>query len=160
MADLSDEVKEYIVQELALYKRPAQVTAGVKAFFDLTVDRRHVQHYDPTKGVAGKRLGPRWVNLFHETRSRFDAETAAIPIAKQSYRLAMLQRMAERAEGKQQFETAARLLEQVARELGGMYTNTRKLKIDDPRAALADLFGCRPDELPAQLVEPDGEAVN
>ncbi len=157
MPDLSDEVKEYMVQELALYKRPAQVTASVKTFFELTLDRRQVQHYDPTKGVAGKRLGARWVNLFHETRSRFDAEAAAIPVAKQSYRLAMLQRMAEKAEGKQQFETAARLLEQVAKERGGMYTNTRTLKIDDPRKALADLLGCRPEELPDDLAT---EAVN
>lgn len=157
MNELSDEVKDYIVKELALYRRPAQVVAGVKAFFDLTVDRRHVQHYDPTKGAALKRLGPRWVNLFHETRSRFDAETAAIPIAKQSYRLAMLQRMAEAAEEKQQFETAARILEQVAKERGGVYTNKRTVKIDDPRRALADLLGCRPEELPDDMAT---DAVN
>jgi hypothetical protein len=157
MNELSDEVKTYIVQELALYKRPAQVVAGVKAFFDVTLPRQQVQHYDPTKGVAGKRLGLRWVNLFHAARTKFDTEAALIPVAQQSYRLAMLQRMAEKAEGKQQFETAARLLEQAAKERGGLFTNHRTLKIDNPRQALADLLGCRPEELPDDLAT---EAIN
>jgi len=157
MAELSDEVKEYVVQQLAVYQRPAQVVAGVKALCGLKVERQQVQFYDPTKGGAGKRLGARWVNLFHAARTKFDTEAALIPVAKQSYRLTMLQRMAEKAEGKQQFETAARLLEQAAKERGGLFTNHRTLKIDDPRKALADLLGCRPEELPDDLAT---DAIN
>jgi hypothetical protein len=145
--ELSDEVKTFIVQALAMYQRPAQVIAAVKAGFEISVSKQQIQFYDPTKGAASKRLSERWVNLFNETRSRFDAEVATIPITKQAYRFAMLQRMAERNETRNP-QLAAELLKQVAQDMGSVFTNTKNIKVDDPARQLADLLGLGVDELP------------
>jgi hypothetical protein len=151
MTELSDEVKTLIVQSLAMYSRPAQVAALVKAEYEVVVDRRLVQYYDPTKGAATKRLSERWVNLFNTTRKKYDDEVANIPVAKQSYRLTMLQRMAERAEGKQQYGLAAELLKQAAQDRGGVFTNAKKITIDDPLQTLAELLNISQDELPDDM---------
>lgn len=151
MAELNDEIKTFIVQRLACYLQPAQVVEAVKGEFDVTVDRRHVQFYHPERGGAGKQLAEKWVNIFNETRRQFDASVASIPVAKLSYRLSMLQRMAERAEGAKNYALAADLLKQAAQDRGGMFTNKRELKVTNPLQTLTDLLGVGADELPDEL---------
>ncbi|WES69668.1 DUF2280 domain-containing protein [Superficieibacter sp. HKU1] len=80
MAALSPEVKAFIVQALACFDTPTQISAQVKQEFGLSVTIQQVSSYDPTKAIA-KNLGQKWVDLFHETRKRFQTELSDIPIA-------------------------------------------------------------------------------
>ncbi|HHR6392195.1 DUF2280 domain-containing protein [Providencia rettgeri] len=126
MAALKPEIKASIVQALACYDTPSQVVALVKQEFGLSVTLQQVSSYDPTKAIA-KNLGQKWVDLFNETRKRFQEEVSDIPIANKAYRLRMLDRMATKAEGMRNFSLTAQLVEQAAKECGDAYTNKQKI---------------------------------
>lgn len=126
MAKLSEAEKRFIVQALACYDTPTQVAEAVKEEFGTVLDRGHVGCYDPTK-AAGKELAKKWRDLFEETRKRFRAEVAEIPIADQAYRLRQLQRMLQDAMSRKNVVLASQLLEQAAREAGGAFSNRREI---------------------------------
>lgn len=125
MAKLSDDVKTFIVQHLAMYDTPTEVLTAVKESFGIDVSRDQVQLYDPTIGrdVPGKR----WVALFQSTRERFLSETSEVPIAQRAVRLRWLDQMARSLKGKKNFPAAAQMMEQAAKEVGDIYTNRREL---------------------------------
>lgn len=127
MAALKSEVKIYIIQSLACYDSPSQVVESVKNEFGLKVSRQQVESHDPTKS-SGRKLAQRWVDLFNETRERFQNEISDIPIANKAYRLRMLDRMASKAEGVRNFALTAQLAEQAAKECGDVYTNRHKVE--------------------------------
>lgn len=115
MAALSEEVKAYIVQALACYDTPTQVSESVKEEFGVEVARHHVAIYDPTKH-SGKTLGRKWRDLFESTRERFRREVSEIPIADQAFRLRQLQRIMADAVKRKNTVLAAQILEQAAKE--------------------------------------------
>lgn len=116
MAALKSEVKIYIIQSLACYDSLSG--GGVRQNeFGLKVSRQQVESHDPTKS-SGRKLAQRWVDLFNETRERFQNEISDIPIANKAYRLRMLDRMASKAEGMRNFALTAQLAEQAAKECG------------------------------------------
>jgi len=124
---LSDDVKTFIVQQLACFDTPSVVAEAVKTEFEITVSRQAVHAYDPTK-KAGVGLSDKWRTLFGETREKFLAEAALIGIANKNVRLRMLDRMARSAETRGNIAMAAAMCEQAAKEMGGAYTNQRKLE--------------------------------
>jgi hypothetical protein len=132
MAALSVNVKRYIVQALACFDTPNQVSKAVKDEFGLDVPRSQIQRYDPTKSHGQDLSGP-LRTLFEETRAKFRSDVEAIPIANQTYRLNSLNRMLLIAESKSDAALAASLMEQAAKEVGGAYTNTRRLEGGDPK---------------------------
>lgn len=150
MAALRSEVKAYIVQALACFDTPSQVAEQVKTEFGIVITRQQCESHDPTK-YAGKGLGPKWVELFHECRKRFRDETADIPIANRAYRLRALGRMAEKAENMRNLALTAQLLEQAAKECGDVFVN-RRLEPEKPLGTQADQqhavaeYTLRPDE--------------
>lgn len=127
MAALKWEVKAFIVQSLACFDTPSQVVDAVKKEFGITVTRQQVESHDPTK-ANGKGLAKKWVDMFNDTRLRFQSEIGDIPIANKAYRLRTLDRMASRTEGMKNFALTAQLIEQAAKECGDAYTN--KLKVE------------------------------
>lgn len=139
MAALSDDVKLYIVQQLACYRSPSQVVEDVKETFGLKLDRRQVQKYNPDQCEKAAC----WRDRFDATRAAFLKDQAGIGIAQTSYRLRELQEMYLGARSKGNTPLAAELLEQAAKECGGAYTNTRNLSakvgmtIDDILIALS-----------------------
>lgn len=153
MAAINETVQTFIVQALACYYRPTQVIEAVKTEFHVEVSRQQINFYNPERGLPDRSLSERWRNLFAVTRKKFDTDVASIPIAKMSYRLSRLQRMSERAEDAGNMVLAAGLLEQAAKDRGGMFTNTRTLRVDNPARELARLLGVQPDELPDQISE-------
>ncbi|WP_338498243.1 DUF2280 domain-containing protein [Pseudomonas sp. WP18] len=136
MAALKNDVKAFIVQALACFDTPSQVSQAVKQEFDLDVTRQQVEQHDPTKR-AGVNLAAKWQTLFHDTRKRFREETAEIPIANRAYRLRTLGRMAEKAENMKNMALTAQLLEQAAKEVGDVYVN-RRLEPEKPLGSQAD----------------------
>lgn len=127
MATLKGEVKAFIVQSLACFDTPSQVVELVKKEFGLSITRQQVESHDPTK-ANGRGLAQKWVELFHETRKRFQTELSDIPIANKAYRLRALDRMMTRAEGMKNMALAASLMEQAAKEYGDAYTNKQKVE--------------------------------
>lgn len=126
MAKLTEAVQRFIVQALACYDTPTQVAEAVKEEFGIEITRQQAASYDPTKAL-GRTLSRKWRDLFHETRERFRKEVAEIPIADQAFRLRQLHRMVQDAMKRKNMVLAAALLEQAAKETGGMFTNKREL---------------------------------
>lgn len=121
---LTDEARMFIVQSLAMYDTPTEVSDAVKDQYGVSITRQTVQDYDPT---IGKKPAKKWIAVFESTRARFLEASTDIPIANRSVRLRRLQRMAFSAESKKNYVLAAQLHEQAAKECGDYYTNTRKL---------------------------------
>lgn len=126
MATLSDDLKAFVVQALACFDSPSQVAQAVKEQFGVTIDRRQVESYDPTK-AAGKGVAKKLKALFEETRSAFLKDAAKVPIAQQVYRLRVLQRELERQEKRGNTPMVLQIMKQAAEELGGNYTNRREI---------------------------------
>lgn len=126
MAMLTEEVKLAIVQALACYDTPSQVVRMVKEEYGIEVSRQQVQHYDPTK-FNGQKMKRKLRDVFEVTRVNFLEKTADIPIAQQAYRLRLLQRAVLKLESGGNTALLAQLLEQAAKEVGGVFTNKREL---------------------------------
>lgn len=124
MATLKDEHKVFIVQALACYDTPTQIAAAVKEVFGISVTRQQVESYN-CKRQAGQSTAKKWVAIFNKTRDDFEAEIAKIPVALRAVRLRRLERYVDQAEASGNLVLAAQLLEQIAREQGGMYENRR-----------------------------------
>lgn len=127
MAKLSDAHKRVIVQALACWDSPKEVSEALREHFGIDVPRMQVAQYDPTK-VAGKALARKWRDLFDATREAFRAEAAKIPIAEQAFRLRALGKVYSRHMERGNLVGAAAALEQAAKETGGIFTNRQRLE--------------------------------
>jgi len=126
MAKLDDRVRMFIVRALACFDSPSEVARQVKEEFGLDMPRQQVANYDPTKATA-KTLAPKWRDLFARERADFLANAQKVPIASGAYRLRRLQTMLDTASARNNHALAAQLLEQAAKEVGGVYTNRREV---------------------------------
>jgi len=124
VASLSTAVRMHILTELACFATPTQVATSVKEKFGVEVSRQCVEAHHPERR-AGAKLNASLSALFYETRAKFLAELDDIGIAHQAYRLRGLERMLEQAERMGNLALAVQLIEQAAREVGGMYSTGR-----------------------------------
>ncbi|CZV59169.1 TPA: DUF2280 domain-containing protein [Enterobacter hormaechei] len=131
MAALKPEVKAFIIQSLACFDTLAIVGEAVQKQFGIKVTPQQIESHDPTK-ASGKGLAQKWVDLFHETRKRFQTEISDIPIANKAYRLRALDRMMNNAEKMRNIALAAEIIEQAAKECGDAYTNKHKFEHSGP----------------------------
>ncbi|MEP8995471.1 DUF2280 domain-containing protein, partial [Enterobacter hormaechei] len=115
MAALKPEVKAFIIQSLACFDTLAIVGEAVQKQFGIKVTPQQIESHDPTK-ASGKGLAQKWVDLFHETRKRFQTEISDIPIANKAYRLRALDRMMNNAEKMRNIALATEIIEQAAKE--------------------------------------------
>jgi hypothetical protein len=67
------------------------VVEAVKKEFGINIPVSRLNHTTQRRRAA--RAGEKWVDMFNETRDRFQNEIADIPIANKAYRLRVLQRM-------------------------------------------------------------------
>lgn len=124
---LPDPVKRYIVEELARFKRPSEIVKALQEVFDIDwVTARAVHGYDPTKSYYDG--GAVLEALFKETRKAYVERTEDMAVANQVYRLKRLQSMSEAAEAEGKIALAAQLLEQAAKDCGGIFTNVRNIQ--------------------------------
>lgn len=124
MARLTEQQKAVIVTALACWYGPSEVRDLLKSEYGLDLPLSQITPYDPTT-INGQRLSAELKALFHETREKFKSDIQAIPIANQAFRLRELQKL-YRNTGKN-IVLGASLLEQAAKEAGGMFTNRREL---------------------------------
>jgi hypothetical protein len=97
------------------------VAAGVETEFGLKMSRQAIEAYDPSK-VAGKDLSKSLRERFAKVRGSFRTDLDDIPIASKAVRLRWIERMARFLEKIGNVLGAAQLLEQAAKEVGGVYT--------------------------------------
>ncbi|MFK3971171.1 DUF2280 domain-containing protein [Pseudomonas sp. NPDC087358] len=154
MAALSNEVKAFIVQALACFDTPSQVSAAVREEFGVEVTRQKCESYDPTKR-AGRDLAKRWVTLFEDTRKRFREETADIPIANRAFRLRALGRIVEKAENMRNLPLALQVLEQAAKEAGDMFVNRQKKADADEQTVVPTSVAVHVIDARKQDAEPE-----
>jgi hypothetical protein len=143
MASLKHEHKIFIVKGFAAFQSPSELANAVNEEFRLNVTRQQVWKYHPDN----PQTAPKWKEMYTAFRDAFIKGTTEIAISHKSFRLSELEDMRRKAKKMRNFPLAAQLLEQAAKEMGGLFTNRRRLDVN-PREALAKLLGCTPDELP------------
>lgn len=132
MAALKENVKMFIVQHLAFHNTPTEVSEMVKEEFDIDIPRTHIAVYDPTN-FSGRELGVKLKEFFYEKRREFLEQIDQIPLASKHVRLNELSKMYRSARKRKNDVLAKDILEQIAKEVGGIYTN--KIRVsnnDDP----------------------------
>lgn len=100
---------------------PVRVVKFLKDEYDIEMTRQAVEKYDPTKS-AGAVLAADLRERFYRTREKFRADLSDIPIANKAVRLRALDRMAWRLEEEGDLRGVAEILEQAAKEVGGVYS--------------------------------------
>lgn len=128
MPVLKSQVKIFIVQQLACFDTPSQVAEAVKETFGIEVSKQQIQNYDPYK-MQGGNLSHVFKDLFDSTRKAFLEEITQIPIVHKAYRLRGLQKSYDYFVSRKNYVAANQVLEQAAKEEGGVFTN--KLKLSD-----------------------------
>jgi hypothetical protein len=151
MATLKEPVKIFIVQALACRDTPQEVAEAVKQEFKIELDRRQCASYDPTK-PAGQNLSKKFVQLFEETRKKFDEGLIDIPIANKHFRLKQYQKQLER--NAKNTVMSLKILEQAAKDVGGQFTNRQELtgKNGEPLMGISDA------ELDKRIKEAEAKA--
>src|ERR1041385_4712339 len=130
---LNGEQKTFVVIHLAHYDTSNQVARAASQEFNIRVSRQQVEQYNPLR--SGKKPAKRWCDLFFAARSAFLDGAVDIAGRHKITRLRRLNRMSEAAEEKGNIPLAAALLEQMARETGGYYTNKHVMKHQGDRCA-------------------------
>lgn len=126
MARLNKRVKLYIVRSLATYETPSETARGVQEEFGITVTKQQCEAYDPTK-KTGQDLSEEFKTEFYRVRKEMNDNLSAIPIANIAYGLKRLQRFIDHEQFKENPVIVPSLLEQAAKEVGGLYTNRKEI---------------------------------
>ena len=124
MAALKEPVKIFIVQALACRDTPQEVAELVKQEYGIKIERSQVALYDPTK-QAGKNLSKKFIELFHETRKKFDEGLIDIPITQKYYRMRQYQKHLEK--NSRNTVMSMSIMKQAAQDLGGQFTNRQEI---------------------------------
>ena len=124
MAALKEPVKIFIVQALACRDTPQEVAELVSQEFGVKIDRVQCSTYDPTK-QRGKNLSKKFVDLFYESREKFDAGLIDIPITQKFYRLKQYQKHLEK--NARNTVMSLNIMKQAAQDLGGQFTNRQEI---------------------------------
>jgi len=148
MAELTDPEKTAIVQALARFVRPVDIITMLREDFGTEIERWQVTKYNPTG--ASYEGGEKWREIFDATRKAYLEDVASHPNANQGYRLGLLHEGIEAARKARNWPLVAQLLEQSAKEVGGVLTNERSLKLDDRRVRPEDMT---PEDRKAALAE-------
>ncbi|MDC5506167.1 DUF2280 domain-containing protein [Acinetobacter baumannii] len=126
MASLSKKQKLFIVRSLAVFNTPQETVSLVKEEFNIDVTRQQVETYDPTKR-AGKDLSAELRAEFDLARKDFLDKPEHIPTANLSVRLKILNDLVYK--NSRNVRAVRGLLEQIAKEVGGQFTNTSKTQL-------------------------------
>ena len=133
MAKLKNKHKAFIVKQLACLEAPNEIVAQLKKRFDVEVSQAQVAYYNPNGSQGSRELAQKWRHLFDETRDRFIADSSQIPISHKNYRLKELQKIYEKLLQQGNLTEACKVLEQVAKEMGGAYAgnSTPEIQVND-----------------------------
>jgi len=124
---LTADSRAFIVRELACFANNTEVVEAVYREFGVEITAHNVEKYDPTK-QAGKSCAKKWKELFADTREGFLKHMEdRIPEAHKAVRVHKLAKAARRHEKKGNYGGMADMLERIAKEIGGAFTNRREV---------------------------------
>ena len=124
---LEDVHRAFLVREMACFSGPAEAAEALKEVFDVEITPQAAQHYDATKN-GGSKPAKKWAELFALAREAFlDEVKHSIPFAHKSVRIKELARAANTFKASKNYLAMARLLEQIAKEVGNVHTNRHEL---------------------------------
>lgn len=146
MSELDEKTKLRIIIALARFETPPEI---VKALREEGIETtlRQIGGYDCSKSYY--EAGEKWRSFFEAERKSYIEDVQTVPIANQGFRLNGLQRAYDDAVRRKNFVLAASLMEQAAKEVGGVLTNVREnnntnrnadLTEEDKRALMADVI--------------------
>ncbi len=148
MPKLTEEMKAFIVTELAQFRGFAEVARKVSAEFGVPVDRFQVRSYHPH--ALSYSASEQWRLFFEAARTRYINDVQAIPIFHRAYRLNELQHIFDRARESGNLVMACATLEQAAKEVGNSLTNERNINVDRRSSPLSETT---PEERRAMVAE-------
>lgn len=123
---LKDHHRAFLIREFACFATPMEASQALKQEYGLEITPQGAQHYDVTSG-AGSRAAKKWHELFEVARKAFLEEVSdSIPLAHKSVRIKELARAANTFKASKNFLAMARILEQIAKEVGNVHTNKRE----------------------------------
>ncbi len=156
---LTDVEKAFVVQELACFGSPKEVSDALMDEHGVQLAPQNIECYDPNKR-AGQHLAKKWRELFEHTRQAFlDHVETQVPHAHKAVRIKKLARAADAFESRGNYVATADMLERVAKECGNVHTNRRELtgKNRGP-IQFKDASNMTPDEIDAELRELTGKS--
>ncbi len=123
---LTDVEKAFVVQELACFGSPKEVSEALMDEYGVQLAPQNIECYDPNKR-AGQNLAQKWRELFEHTRNAFlDHVEKAVPHAHKAVRVRKLARAADASENRGNYVAMADMLERIAKEMGNVHTNRRE----------------------------------
>ena len=129
MTNLNPEQKQFIVQRLACFASPTEVKKELKEVYDIDVTTSVIAAYDPNTAQS-KNTSAEYKVLFVKTRKRFLESETDVALSHRAYRLQRLYGLLDHPLVKQSPKLAMQVLEQAAKEMGGLFLRQEKL---DPR---------------------------
>lgn len=164
MSHFEPNQQRYIVARLACYASPKLVAKEVMELYELEAEPSiaRLMFYDPTR-LQGKGLDAELKTLFEEVRAEYKSRKDDIPIATQLGRLTRLQEILDGIERNPVMQ--AKIIEQAAKEEGGMYTNRRELTGPGGKPLVPDAparaeAGKELDEWRKQMTEQLSQSLN
>lgn len=145
MADLTERQKQFIVAQLAAYHSPSEVADLYKEAFGEPITRQHVNLYNP-ETVGGKQVSQKWKDYFATCRAAFLNDRSSIAIAQQNFRLRALGELFD-ANKKKSVKMALLILQQAAKEEGGLFQRRVDEKGDDANDTLPAEFEAAIDKI-------------
>ncbi len=150
MAELSEDQKREIVDMLACFRDPKAIVDHFGENYGLDIPYRQVLAYDPSRPHYDS--GDKWRDIFDARRKAYLEEVATVPIANQGFRLNILNEQLRKALAKgDRGGEVLMILEQAAKEVGGILTNQRELRVDDNRRPPPSAMS--PEDRKAMLAE-------
>jgi len=140
MAELSTEVKVFIVTSLARFEAPGDVRKAVNREYGVEVSSSQVAYYNPAAPTGNDRLADRWKELYRETREAFTGRVEDVAIAHERVRLEKLQEVVEERMSAKDHRTAMAALKQAAKERGKAFTNVRDVQSRGERLEPPDIY--------------------
>ena len=149
VAEFTEEAKLLAVRLIARFTSYPDAARHITEQLGIETDHYQLRHYDPEN--PHYRAGEKWVPIFEAERAKYLTDVTSVPIANQGYRLNGLQQAAEKALKTGQLALYASLLEQAAKEVGGVLTNERRV-INDGKPSPRDMSADERREALAEIV--------
>jgi hypothetical protein len=124
---LTTEQKIYLVQRVAAFDSTRAVIKSMQEEFGIKLSRCSVHYYNPNTHT-GQRCAEKWKTLFYETRKAIIAGGMEIGVANKRVRLRRLETMAQDAMDGGDFNSAAKVMAQAARETGARRAKRQRNK--------------------------------
>lgn len=137
MTKLSEAAKHEIVVLLARFTSAADVVVYMREHFGIEIDRFQVRAYDLSS--SRYEAGEKWRPIFEAARRAYLETIEAVPIAHKAYRLHQFQRALDRAQQTGNLVLVCDILERAAKEVGGAFTNERKVAVEPSGHSFRDL---------------------